>query len=210
MVEKNLGSAKASKRFRKNGCMEKLRSETVEAAQRWASEQLEKTKRNTCREQKALDRILDANGFYSVLGFQKFQHIVVPKDGSHLFLHNVSFGYKIAIEVACSEETTARHTRLLDSMGFELVYIGMSEANVEKVLQRFVLGIMRHLRDVEKVKVRQRRKTLISLARKQGKLDSSVSSASVDIEKLAHLNCRIEALEEEIELVGKKFGSYGI
>lgn len=210
MVEKNLGSAKASKRFRKNGCMEKLRSETVEAAQRWASEQLEKTKRNTCREQKALDRILDANGFYSVLGFQKFQHIVVPKDGSHLFLHNVSFGYKIAIEVACSEETTARHARLLDSMGFELVYIGMSEANVEKVLQRFVLGIMRHLRDVEKVKVRQRRKTLISLARKQGKPDSSVSSASVDIEKLVHLNCRIEALEEEIELVGKKFGSYGI
>lgn len=210
MAEKKSDSAETSTGFKKNGCMEKLRSETAKTAQQWVSEQLGKMKKETCKEQKALDRILDANGFYEVLGFQKVQHIVVPKDGSHLFLHNVSFGYKVAIEVACPEETTMRHRKLLNSMGFELVYINMSEANIEKVLQRFVLGVMRYLRNMEQVKVRQRRKTLISLARKQGKPDSSVSSASVDMEKLVHLNCRIEALEEEVEQQSKKFGSYGI
>ena len=143
-----------------------------------------------------------------MLGFQKVQHIVVPKDGSHLFLHNVSFGYKVAIEVVYSEKTTMRHRKLLNSMGFELIYISMSEANVEKVLQRFVLGIMRHLRDAERVKVGQRRKTLISLARKQGKPDSSVSPASVDTKKLDHLNRLTTALEEKIEQQNKKFGSY--
>ena len=208
MAEKILGSTKTSTGFKKNGCVEKLRSETVKTAQQWASEQLEKMKDQTRKEQKALDRILDANGFYGVLGFQKVQHIVVPKDGSHLFLYNVSFGYKVAIEVVYSEKTTMRHRKLLNSMGFELIYISMSEANVEKVLQRFVLGIMRHLRDAERVKVGQRRKTLISLARKQGKPDSSVLPASVDTKKLDHLNRLTTALEEKIEQQNKKFGSY--
>ena len=209
MVEKILGSTKTSAGFKKNGCMEKLRSETVKTAQQWASEQLEKMKERTCKEQKDLDRILDANGFYGVLGFQKVQHLVVPKDGSHLFLHNVSFGYKIAIEVACSEKTTMRHKKLLNSMGFELVYINRSEANAVNVFLYFVLGIMRHLRDAERVKVGQRRKTLESLAKKQGKPDSSVLSASVDTKKLDHLNRQITALEEKIEQQSKKFGLYG-
>ena len=193
--------AKTSTRFKKNGCMEKLRVKTIEATQQWVSQQLRTMKEKTCKEQESLDRILNASGFYGVLGFQKVQHLVVPQNGKHLFLRNVSFEYKIAIEVACSEETTMRHKELLDSMGFELVYINKSEANAGKVLQSFVLGVMKHLRDVEQVKVRQRRKTLESHANKQ---EQAASTMFVNTKKLTHLDSQIDAMKKNIGQQGKK------